>query len=91
MGYPKRTHIYNPADIPNEPHLAIVEKFTYTDESWGEPKTESGLRYVIYEDEEEWKAEIIKLFNGNKDFKAIRSRGLAFEIKVEVETNIKEV
>lgn len=78
-------YIADPAEIPEEPHFAIVKQFTYTDDSWDTPTNRTGLQYEVYDDEEEWKAEIIKLNKRNEKFKAIKSRGLSFQIKVDIE------
>lgn len=78
-------YISDPTKIPEEPHLGIIKQFSYAWEGYGQSNTDHGLKYEIYKDEEEWKAEIIKLHKQFAKFRAVRVVGLNFEIKVEVE------
>ena len=60
------TRITNVANIPTEPHFAILEERQVTEYTGWEKEGGCGpsttyLTYVVYTDEEQWKAELQKI------------------------------
>ena len=86
------------SDIPSEPHWAILKpNHTYvpgdersrTNPGHGYPAhTVSAWDYIVYDNEEEWREEIVKLTNskyGERDFVALRAMPAKISTKVQVD------
>ncbi len=91
------THTSNctrPGDIPHEPHFAIItgssvnipgDERSRSCPGHGYPAhTEHYLRYVVWTNEDEWKAEIARLTLDKTPFRAIRATPAKIDVKVNV-------
>ena len=89
-------YVKNKADIPNEPHWAIIkfdkiyipgDERSHTNPGHGYPsRTETTLNYEVYMTEEKWKSQIVYRESvGERGYVAVK----VFPAKVEIEMNAK--